>query len=103
MVVRDKERKTYTYLSRYAQNDTVYNDLDKKRYYETAKRVSKNITTFNTHIIKQGDSLDSIALKYYNNPLLWWIIADINNIQDSMNITAGKDLIIPDLNQIKLI
>lgn len=100
MAIIDSGKKTYSYLSRYAELNTYYNSIDKKRYYETSKRLSKDISSYNLYTVKQGDSLDSIALKYYNNPLYWWIIADINNIVDSLTLIKGKHLIIPDLNQI---
>ena len=33
-------------------------------------------------MIKDTDTLDSLALKYYGRPDLFWVIADFNRIQD---------------------
>jgi nucleoid-associated protein YgaU len=30
----------------------------------------------------RGDTLDTLALYYYNNPTYFWVIADFNRIQD---------------------
>ena len=43
----------------------------------------KNTAEFVTHKIKSNDTLNSLALKYYNNPTFWWVIAYFNDIQDS--------------------
>ena len=43
-----------------------------------------------------GDRLDILALKYYNNQNLWWIIATANNLNEaSYSITPGIQLRIP--------
>lgn len=40
--------------------------------------------------------LDIIAARYYNNPLLWWVIAQANDIYDPLiPIPAGTILRIP--------
>jgi len=43
--------------------------------------------------------LDLIAYKYYNNALLWWVIAQANNIKDPFNdVVLGMQLRIPNMN-----
>lgn len=43
-----------------------------------------------------GDRFDTLALEYYQDPGLWWIIAGINNIKkDSLTIKPGVQLRIP--------
>lgn len=100
-VIKDEQFRTYSYLSRYSSIPTYYNDLDKKRYYGTAKQLSKDIGSYKVYTVQINDNLDSIALKYYNNPLYWWVIADINSIQDPMNLEVGKELKIPSLSDVK--
>jgi hypothetical protein len=47
-------------------------------------------------ISDSSDRLDVLALKYYNDQSLWWIIAIANNLNDaSYSIEAGKQLRIP--------
>ena len=100
-ISKDIRRKTYDYFSRYSELDTYYNNIDKKRYYGVSKHLSKNITSYIKHTVSLTDTLDSIALKYYGNPLYWWIIADINNIQDPFDLKPETVLIVPYLNQVK--
>jgi len=49
------------------------------------------------YIVKQGDSLWSIAYKEYGNPGLWRPIADTNNIYDPKILKSGTELVIPPL------
>lgn len=43
--------------------------------------------------------LDIIANRYYNNALLWWVIAEANDIFDPITeVTAGRDLRIPSID-----
>lgn len=100
MIVTDSQRKTYDYFSRYANLKTLYNTKDSKRYYELSKHLNKDITQWVNHIVTQIDTLDSLALQYYGNPLFWWIIADINGIIDPFKLRVGSTLIIPYLNQV---
>lgn len=59
----------------------VYVKSDKDRYFTTI----------------QGDTLWNIAHQAYGDSKLWWIIADVNNIDSPFEIEAGLSLLIPDL------
>jgi nucleoid-associated protein YgaU len=48
-----------------------------------------------TYIVKSGDSLAAIALKFYGDSSLADVIADANDIQDAQSIKPGDELIIP--------
>lgn len=48
-----------------------------------------------TYIVKSGDSLAAIALKFYGDSSLADVIADANNIEDAQSIKPGDELIIP--------
>jgi hypothetical protein len=50
-----------------------------------------------TYVISQyGDRYDTLALEFYQDPELWWIISSANNYQKgSLNITPGVQLRIP--------
>lgn len=52
--------------------------------------------------MKQEDTLDSLALSYYNNPTLWWFIAAFNDIQDAfIDLSEHYDIIkIPSVTSI---
>ena len=53
-------------------------------------------------ICNEGDFLDTLAYKYYGDPTLYWIIANVNNIgKGRMSVPAGLTLRIPtDVNGI---
>jgi hypothetical protein len=47
-------------------------------------------------ISEQGDRLDILASKYYNEPDMWWVIAVANNINDAtFYVEPGIQLRIP--------
>jgi nucleoid-associated protein YgaU len=50
---------------------------------------------FTTRLVKRGDSLSSIAAEVYQDPALWRIIADANNLDDPRHIPVGLRLNIP--------
>ena len=80
-VLKDKSSKTYLYTSRYATLPYYYNTLDKKYMYGISKNLNTN-TDYVLHNLVDSDSLDSLALKYYGRPDLYWVIADFNNLND---------------------
>ena len=47
-------------------------------------------TEYVSHIVKSNDTLNSLALKYYNNPTFWWVIAYFNDIQDPFKPLRNK-------------
>lgn len=49
------------------------------------------------HTIVEGDTLTSIANKYYQEPLYWYLIADINEIFNPFELEIGTNIIIPNL------
>ena len=80
-VLKDKSSRTYFYTSRYATLPYYYNTLDKKYMYGISKYLNTN-TDYVLHNLVDSDSLDSLALKYYGRPDLFWVIADFNNLND---------------------
>ena len=47
------------------------------------------------HRVKSHETsrLDVLAHKYYKNPLLWWVIAQANNITDPMKLLNPGDIL----------
>lgn len=76
-----KRYATFNYTSRYAGMPYYYDTKAQKDVFGIVKPMIKNSTWF-AHKVIQGDTLDSLALKYYNNPTLWWVIAYFNDIID---------------------
>lgn len=80
-ILSKKQSKNYDYVSRYSGIYFYYNKLDNKYMYGINKQLKED-SSFVYHKIEQEDTLDSLALKYYGRPDLFWIIADFNHLQD---------------------
>ena len=80
--LKNKTYNQFDYISRYTSVPYYYNILDNKYIYGLSKQLDKN-TTYVSHKVKQTDTLDSLSLKYYNNPTYYWVIAYYNDIQDA--------------------
>lgn len=82
-ILTNKTAKTSNYYSRDNGFYYYYNKLDKK-YQMSTKSWLKDIdpSEVTTYVVKEGDTYDSIALAYYNNPTKYWIICDYNKIVD---------------------
>ena len=100
-ILKNKSYKQYNKLSRYSNFPYYYNTLDKRYIYGTTKYL-KNTTSYRNHKIEYGDTLDSLALKYYNNPTYYWIICSFNRIQDPFkNLVVGEFIKIPSISNIE--
>lgn len=47
------------------------------------------------YMVKEEDKLTNIAFRFYNNPLLWYLIADANKIINPFELEVGKNIVIP--------
>lgn len=84
-------------FSRY-RNLNVFIDDVGDEYLETYSGYEIPITSGDKyHQIETGEEgrLDLIAYKYYGHPMLYWIIAEANEIIDPLSITVGDILRIP--------
>ena len=68
-----------------------------RRYKKTIKYPLMERSVDDIYIIgMQGDRLDNLAYKYYNDANLWWIIARANNIgKGSLSVPTGEQIRIP--------
>ena len=85
--LKNKTYETFDYLNRYTNVPYYYDTLSNKEIYGIGTNL-KNKAEFVTH--KSNDTLNSLALKYYNNPTFWWIIAYFNDIQDAFKPLRDK-------------
>lgn len=60
-------------------------------FYPVMQESSNDIFIFT----KQGDRLDLLAFKYYNDATKWWIIAHANKIKGTMVVPLNTQLRIP--------
>lgn len=47
------------------------------------------------HTVDVTEELDQLAHRFAIKPLLWWLIADVNNIMFPLEIEPGSLLLIP--------
>ena len=87
--LKNKMYANYNYLSRYTNIPYYYDTLNDRQVYGIGTNL-KTTTEFVTHKVKPNDTLNSLALKYYNNPTFWWVIAYFNNIQDPFKPLRDK-------------
>lgn len=80
--LKNKKYLKFDYTSRYSGTPFYYNIRDGKEVAGLCKNVIKDIS-YVAHTVKPTDTLDKLALTYYNNPSYWWIIAYFNDIQDA--------------------
>lgn len=100
-VLKDESKKSYPYISRYSSFPFFYHTKDKKFIYGITSYLNED-TSYVAHSVIYEDTLDSLALKYYGRPDLYWVIADFNRIQDPyINLKENfKTIKIPSLSNI---
>lgn len=100
-ILTDKKYREYNKISRYSGVPYYYNKIDNKYIYGVGSNLSTS-TAYKVHRIQEGDTLDTLALYYYNNPTYYWIIADFNRIHDPYErLTVGSRLKIPTFSNIE--
>lgn len=100
--IANKQYKTYNRVSRYDTFPFYYNKTDNKYIYGVTGHLKTENVKYITHKVVQGDTLDTLALYYYNSPLYFWAIADFNNINDPYkDLEIGRVLKIPTFSNIE--
>ena len=103
-ILTKKEYKQYDRVSRYSVFPYYYNHIDSKYIYGITAHLKTDDTTFVTHKVEQGDTLDTLALYYYNSPTFFWVIADFNRILDPYeDLKIGSILRIPTFSNVEFI
>lgn len=100
--LKNKKYNQYDYTCRYTGVPYYYNIEDKKEIYGLSSNMIKDLPWV-AHKVKQEDTLDSLALNYYNDPTLYWVIAFFNDIQDPFEQLIQKFTIlkIPSITSIE--
>ena len=94
-ILTQKRYKSFDYISRYSSCPTYYHRLDNK-YIVGKDKWLDDTTPYTEYISEKGDTYDLLALRYYNNPTLFWVICSFNRIRDPYtNIKVGTTLKIP--------
>ena len=69
----------------------ISEEIDDKEFAGLGANLKKNVP-FASHAVKYEDTLDSLALKYYNNPTYWWIIAYFNDIHSGLEEYLSEEI-----------
>lgn len=100
-VLTNKTYKDYEKLSRYSPFPYYYHTIDDKYIYGTTAYL-KDTTPYFSYTVKRGDTFDSLALEFYNNPTFFWIICSFNHIQDPyIELEEGQLIKIPSISTIE--
>lgn len=87
--LKNKLYNDFDYFSRYTNIPYYYDTIMNRDIYGIGTNMKTN-TEFVTHKLKSNDTLHSLALKYYNNPTFWWVVAYFNDVQDSFKPLTDK-------------
>ena len=102
-VLTNKFQKTYDSVSRYSLCPSWYNKLFDKYVTELGTNLDTT-TPYTLYEVQQGDTYDSIALKFYDNPTYYWVIMNFNRILDAFTVPIkGMYLKIPELSKIEFL
>jgi len=85
-------------MSRYSQITLVKSVQDQKRRYANVKYPQITLDPQDIYVYTtQGDRYDSLALVFYKDSSLWWIINRANPSQDSSSLypAVGSQIRIP--------
>lgn len=80
--LKNKRYADFNYICRKTGVPYYYDKLGDRDVFGIGSNLKKD-TAYVSHKVVQEDTLDSLALEYYNNPTLWWAIAYFNDIQDA--------------------
>ena len=61
------------------------------------------VSAATTHTVKSGDTLWAMAAKYYGDPTLYTIIAEVNGVTNPRTIRNGTVLVIPNKSDMQAI
>tara|TARA_R110001599_G_scaffold305781_1_gene512171 strand:+ start:145 stop:456 length:312 start_codon:yes stop_codon:yes gene_type:complete len=53
------------------------------------------------HLVIQGEDLTTISFKWYESSKYYWVLADVNNIENPLDLTGITGLVIPSLDRTK--
>lgn len=56
---------------------------------------SGGLATLASHVVREGDTLASIAYRYYGNAAYWRALANANDVDDPIRLRPGTELILP--------
>ena len=99
--LKGKQYKEYNTISRYTYFPFYYVTEDNKYNFGITSHLKQDVK-YVSHPVVTGDTLDTLALYYYNNPTYFWVIADFNRIKDPYEeLTVGSIINIPTFSDVE--
>lgn len=101
-VLINKKYPQLDYLARDIGRPYYFNTADQREIFGLGSNMKKD-TAWVAHKVVESDTLDYLALKYYNNPTLWWLIAYFNDMGDPfVQLSLHYDILkIPNMSSIE--
>lgn len=100
-VLQEKAYKESQKISRYTSTPYYYHTVDNKYIMGTPVQL-KDDTVYTNYIVQVNDTYDSLALKFYGNPTLYWIICSFNRVADPLTNPQVNSIIkIPSISNIE--
>lgn len=96
-IIKAYKVKDQPQSSRYKNLRRIIDD-EGDEYVESYERIDIRTTSkdqYHTVDASEENRLDLISNKYYGTPLLYWIIAEANDIYDMFEVPTGTILRIP--------
>jgi len=86
----------------YKRKGTIITFDDGLKILIRAKTILTERTLYKNHIVKEGETLESIAFKEYKAGGYWLMLMDINtDIFNPFELEVGSNVILPRLNSVK--
>lgn len=86
--------------SRYTNTDLY--DRKGTLTFKHRNRFTFGLKDSTIHVFSEGDTLDGLAVKYFGNPQLWWVILDTNpKFRCELDINYGQELVIPNFEEVR--
>jgi len=54
------------------------------------------------HVVQEADRIDLLAYRYLDDPTLWWVICDYNDIFFPLDLELGAVLRIPSMDYLQM-
>lgn len=100
---RYKDRETLADID-YRKQKNLKQRKETINYFETStKKIDTDYENFSfiNYTWKNGDKLYKIAQSFYDDPTLWWIIAEFNQKPTDFDFSAGETIKIPNPNSLE--
>jgi hypothetical protein len=85
------------YASCFVLRDGSEESLGTRRCIDTTPRQDDCF-----HVVSDSDRIDNLAYRYFDDPTLWWIIADYNEIFFPLQLPVGAMLRIPSMEHVQM-